>query len=570
MVNGPSRHDPIQVPAAEGKLRLWRNTSIASLAPGAVATLPAGVLGFEWDEDADNGFRPAGLVRLSDTTLDVGTYLLDYGSTFGGGTATHSLTFYRAESGALVFGAGTVQWSWGLDSTHDVVPGMTGPSSPDSRMQQATVNLLADMGVQPDSLQSGLASASASNDNTPPSSTISSPAAGATVNGSTVITGTASDTGGVVGGVELSLDNGQTWHPAKGRENWSYTWNPAAIGEFTLRSRAVDDSGNIGPASEPRTVTTTAAVAAFDDLIPERPLNGVYPAGQIDWGNDDWLVSRPYGGFTTNSVSFVEGSQEASLTFLVPRRFASVEAANAGTTSTTVTIACEGNATKTQVISPAEVVTINTGWTGPCDTATVRSTNGWQTNFDNFVFDNTDVAPDTTSPVISNILATVSGQSATITWTTDENATTQVEYGTSVSYGSLTTLNESLVLSHSATLTGLALDTTYFYRVKSRDGSGNLTLSEGKTFRAECPCSLWLPTSVPAVPSAPDTVPVELGVKFRSQVAGYISGIRFYKGQSNTGTHTGTLWTTSGQALATATFTGETSNGWQQVLFPHL
>ena len=35
------------------------------------------------------------------------------------GTANHALTLYRHASGALVFGAGTVQWSWGLDSNHD-------------------------------------------------------------------------------------------------------------------------------------------------------------------------------------------------------------------------------------------------------------------------------------------------------------------------------------------------------------------------------------------------------------------------------------------------------------------
>src|SRR2546430_8544039 len=58
------RRDSITVPQADGRMRFWRNTSIASLAPGQVATLPAGVLGYEWDVDADNGFRPAGLVPL--------------------------------------------------------------------------------------------------------------------------------------------------------------------------------------------------------------------------------------------------------------------------------------------------------------------------------------------------------------------------------------------------------------------------------------------------------------------------------------------------------------------------
>src|SRR5262249_61651082 len=104
------------------RLRMWRNTSIASMAPGSTTTITAGcscMIGYEWDEDLDNGFRPAGLVPMSSTTANVPQYLQDYGSTFGPGTATHTLTLYRASSGALVFGAGTVSWSWGLDGTHD-------------------------------------------------------------------------------------------------------------------------------------------------------------------------------------------------------------------------------------------------------------------------------------------------------------------------------------------------------------------------------------------------------------------------------------------------------------------
>ncbi|HSU67860.1 MAG TPA: DUF4082 domain-containing protein, partial [Tepidisphaeraceae bacterium] len=60
---------------------------------------------------------------------------------------------------------------------------------------------------------------------------------------------------------------------------------------------------------------------------------------------------------------------------------------------------------------------------------------------------------------------------------------------------------------------------------------------------------------------------VELGLKFRSDVAGLVTGVRFYKGSLNTGVHTGELWTGSGQLLATATFTSETDSGWQQVSF---
>src|SRR5436305_3397290 len=48
MVNGPGTDNTnlsIQVPAADGKMRFWRNTSVATLGAGQTATLPAGTLG---------------------------------------------------------------------------------------------------------------------------------------------------------------------------------------------------------------------------------------------------------------------------------------------------------------------------------------------------------------------------------------------------------------------------------------------------------------------------------------------------------------------------------------------
>ena len=81
------------------------------------------------------------------------------------------------------------------------------------------------------------------------------------------------------------------------------------------------------------------------------------------------------------------------------------------------------------------------------------------------------------------------------------------------------------------------------------------------------PYSIWTGAAAPAVPSANDSGSVEVGVKFTSDVAGTITGIRFYKGAGNTGTHIGHLWTSTGTLLASATFTGETASGWQQVNF---
>src|SRR5262249_57291113 len=102
------RNDAMQVPAAGGKMRLWRNTAVASQAAGGVFTLPTGVLGPEWDEDLDNGFRPAGVVRMSTTTISGVQYLPDYGTNYAPGTATHHLTLYKHPNGALVFRTCTI------------------------------------------------------------------------------------------------------------------------------------------------------------------------------------------------------------------------------------------------------------------------------------------------------------------------------------------------------------------------------------------------------------------------------------------------------------------------------
>ena len=75
-------------------------------------------------------------------------------------------------------------------------------------------------------------------------------------------------------------------------------------------------------------------------------------------------------------------------------------------------------------------------------------------------------------------------------------------------------------------------------------------------------------TTVPAVASDSDTAAVELGVTFISRVNGSVSGVRFYKGTANTGTHTGSLWNAAGSRLATASFSNETASGWQVVEFP--
>ena len=235
------RLDAITIPYDDANLRFWRNTSVAGLQPGQTATLDQNYLGYEWDiRRTTASSRPASSSFRRRRSRSRNISRLRHGT--GSATATHNLTLYRAPSGALVFGAGTVYWAWGLNDNHDL------EATPvDPRMQQAMVNLFADMGIQPGTLESGLVAATKSTDTVKPTSTITSPNSGAAlkVGDAITIAGTASDTGGVIAVVEVSTDNGATWHRAVGDETWSYSWVAPAPGTYTIKTRAVDDSINL-------------------------------------------------------------------------------------------------------------------------------------------------------------------------------------------------------------------------------------------------------------------------------------------------------------------------------------
>jgi hypothetical protein len=90
---------------------------------------------------------------------------------------------------------------------------------------------------------------------------------------------------------------------------------------------------------------------------------------------------------------------------------------------------------------------------------------------------------DPTAPVISAVtVSSITGSGATIDWTTDEASDSQADYGLTTAYGSTSTLNASLVSTHTASLSGLTGSTLYHARVRSRDAAGNLGLSGDVTF----------------------------------------------------------------------------------------
>lgn len=595
----------VTVSATEGKLRLWRNTSLASLAPGTSVALAPHTVGYESDENPDNGFRPAGQINLSTTVGAVPQYLQDFGSTVLPGTTTNHLTLYRAPSGALVFSAGSIQWSWGLDQTHD-----GDGAAADPRMQQAMINLLADMGAQPLTLMSGLVAAAASSDTVGPTTVITSPLAGTAVpNGTTVtLKGTASDTGGgVVAGVEVSTDGGTTWHPATGTTSWTYTYVQAGLGSTAVLARAVDDSANIG-ATASVAVAVSCPCTLYASTVPAVP--DAADSSAVELG---LRFSTTTAGYVTG-VRFYKGSTNTgvhvgSLWTSSGQRLATVtfsgESASGwqqGTFSPAVAVS-PGSTYVVSYTAPAGNYAVQSGafWYAGRTQAPLSTPGGFANyggvygspgtfpsqTYDasqyyvDVLFSDTDTTPLTIggqSPMpgatsvpsgtpisvtfsktvtsLSVALTMVSGAGATVAGTTSYDSTSRVASFTPSS--------------------ALAASTSYTVTAAATSNTGGVTGGSSWTFTTAAPdqvaggspVSFYNDSATPATLEVPDYSAVTLGVRFASSSDGVVNGVRFYKGPNNTGTHVGSLWAVgSTTPLAQVTFTGESSMGWQTATF---
>lgn len=171
-------------------------------------------------------------------------------------------------------------------------------------------------------------------------------------------------------------------------------------------------TATLTPTNTPLPSATSVATAApitstvnFNDLTnlgTGKNLTGQYPTGVINWGSG-WWVGGAYQQFNTNNISFSTSSiTSASFTFIGSRTLVSIRADNLATTTSTVTLTCSGNPTVVRSVTVPTVLTINTGWTNPCTTVTVTSSNGWDTNYDDLVI-NTFNAPTVVPTVTPTI-----------------------------------------------------------------------------------------------------------------------------------------------------------------------
>ncbi len=215
-------------------------------------------------------------------------------------------------------------------------------------------------------------------------------------------------------------------------------------------------------------------------------------------------------------------------------------------------------------------------------TLTYQNTNYWVD-----VVLSTVVAVDATPPVVS-AFSPAGGATSVATGATPQVTFSEAMSASTVNSGTVQLLDGGSVVSASvsynattktATITPsapLGNSKTYTILVKGgasgvKDLAGNALAADASssftTAAAGVPTSLWNGAATPTTVDSGDAKSIELGVKFTATTNGTITGVRFYKSAANTGAHTASLWNAAGQLLATATFSSETTSGWQQVNF---
>lgn len=432
------------------------------------------------------------------------------------------------------------------------------------------------------------------NDTAAPTVSLTAPSTGASLTGTATLSASATDNIGVT---KVEFYANGTLLTATNVAPYGYTWNTSAVanGSYTITAKAYDAAGNIGTSSG-ATVSVANAVKTSYTLWPATTVPSVVDAGAdrgvelgVRFTSDvsGYITGIRFYKASTNSGTHVGNLWSATGTKLASATFTNETASGWQQVTFPAPVAISANTVYVaSYYCPAGHYSDNQGYFAttynsvPLHAAADSSTafngvyayntvssfpnmRGYATNY--WV----DVAFSTVAPL-------------TISTQTLPAATQGVAYSSAVTAvngsapytWSLTggALPAGLTLgSSTGTISGTpSAAGTYSVTIQATDSSATRQ-SATKTFSitvgSAATYSLWSGSKVPTVADSGDARSVELGVRFRSDVSGYIKGIRFYKSAANTGVHTGTLWTSAGTKLASATFSGETASGWQQVNF---
>ncbi|SFH06693.1 Por secretion system C-terminal sorting domain-containing protein [Pontibacter chinhatensis] len=351
----------------------------------------------------------------------------------------------------------------------------------------------------------------------------------ATVN----IVASASDADGTVSKVEFYQGATKLGEDTNGSDGWGYVWSGVPTGTYQLAARATDNAGAVTASAEVSITVNPAANQAPTVAItaPANNTSFAAPASVTITAT----ASDPDG--TVAKVEFYNGTAKLGEDDTSPYTFAWASVPAGSYQLTAKAFDNIGAATISAVVN----ITVS----APANTPpTVQLT----APADNSTF---------TAPATITLTASASDADGSIA---------RVEF-----YQGTTKLGEDLTSPYSFAWANIPAG-TYQLTARAFDNGGlstssspvNVTVSAAPS---GCPCTVFSASSAPVGPLRSDGRALQLGMKFRSSVAGYVTGVRFYKQTGNTGTHTGQLYSSGGTLLASVVFQNETASGWQQASF---
>lgn len=413
-----------------------------------------------------------------------------------------------------------------------------------------------------------------------------------------------------VSAVQVSTDGGATWDAATDRHYWSYEWTvPATPGAVELRARTLDANGvpratvirstviqqpqpcpcSVFGTSPPSNASVTPDAAAVElgmrfTTSVNAMVTGVrFYKDSADTGSHTGSLWTEAGQLLATGTFIGEsasGWQELILAAPVQIRSDSTYVVSYTTSSGRYSYSSYYFSSYATVgVAPVNARTYLSGsgngvflYGSGFPSSSYHDTNYWVD-----VVVTTDGA-DVTAPAITH-RSPAPGAAGVPTGTSiiarfDEtiaNSPTVRLFGPGGPMGPVTRIDFDLRTISWASRPDqpLAPNTTYTASVTVSDIHGNVMPTvtwQFTTGAAEaCPCTLWNDVYRPISEDA--GAPVELGLRWQPDAAGQVTGVRFYKPLGDPGTHTGTLWSAAGAALATGTFAGETATGWQTLTF---
>jgi len=359
------------------------------------------------------------------------------------------------------------------------------------------------------------------------------------------VTVTALNAGGsadaaYAGTVRLGSSDAQAGLPA------SYTFTAADKGAHTFaatlktagsQSITATDAATTNPAA----AATLTGIAVSPAAASQFVLAGLPSSATVGVAQPFTITARdPYGNAATGYTGTIQvTSSDAHATLPAAYTFTT---ADRGVHNSSVTFQTAGS----------QAVTVTGSASGPTATQSGIA-----------------VAP---AAPINLAAATASASQINLTWTASAGAT-GYQVQRSVGGGAWSVVATTAAGTTADQDKGLAAGTTYTYRVVATGSgvnSGSSNTASATTTAAPGTATvvtLWSNSYTPSENSYASGL-YDIGVKIRTDVAGTITGVRFYKQTWMGGyTHVGYLWSSTGALLASATFTGETSYGWEQVKF---